>query len=199
MTTERMLDVMRHRCDVAYAEHVIEQRGPSEWYCHRPGTSCYHYSVAVVAGSVVVVGDGVTMVLEPYASGGDVVGWIRAAIGSPGYMLSKASHHIPVEEWSESLAKEAFTDEWPTMPSALREALASNDGMWTWDDSSDDESQGDKPTLDVETGDEWYRAWWENSGMEPPDCNDYTMNAARAYHALRHFVRLLNAKECADG
>lgn len=82
----------------AFAEHTIVQEGNHRWWCGRrgspgiPASSDHSFRVLVEPRLVVLWGDVGTMLLEPRgvpSSHRDTLDWLRRAVGSPEYLLSK--------------------------------------------------------------------------------------------------------------
>jgi hypothetical protein len=72
----------------AFTEHVAEQRGDKEWFCHKPRTGIYGFHVIIRPGAVVVYGD-IGEAIFRGGEAGDTHGWLARAVESPGYLMSK--------------------------------------------------------------------------------------------------------------
>ena len=73
----------------SFAEHELREVSPQRWRCSRPGTGVYGFWVLVADGVVIVYGDigeGIFRMSEPAAS---VIPWLRGAVQSTDYLLEK--------------------------------------------------------------------------------------------------------------
>ena len=87
----------KHRATIAelakksLAGHVIspeQEEGPVRmWLCHKPGTGMYHYRVVAAPGMLLVYGDIGDHMLQNHDK--DLVPWLKDAIKSPDYLISK--------------------------------------------------------------------------------------------------------------
>lgn len=157
-----------------FADHALTVEGPNEWRCGKAGTVIMSFRILCRPGMVVVWGDLGEWVLRP--SGRGTVAWLRGAVDSPDYLLSKIAagkkERFYVAEAEKLLADPETAEYWGEgVVAKVRESLESR-----WGDEM--------------TRDEWYQAWSDAGADEPPGA-DYPCEAALwLVEMLRKFVAL---------
>lgn len=71
-----------------FEQHVLDEVGPHEWHCHRPGTGISSFRVIVRPGTVIVWGDLGETILRG-GEAGSTLHWLTQAVHSPEYLLEK--------------------------------------------------------------------------------------------------------------
>jgi len=83
--------ILNELIDEAFANHIITSEqieGPVKmWYCGRKGTGIYSYRVISAPGMLLVYGDVGDYMLQ--ANDRDLVPWLRGAVKSENYLISK--------------------------------------------------------------------------------------------------------------
>lgn len=175
--SDRFADVQKGIAQHAaeeFADHVLTVEGPSEWRCGKPGTGIMAFRVLCRPGMVAIWGDLGEWVLR--VSDRNPVPWIRGAVRSPDYLLSKVKAGERLSFYPADAR--ALLDDPETAASwgaevveKVREELGS-----TWGDEA--------------TQEEWYVAWSNAGADETPDCEYPTIHALWLVEMLRKFVDL---------
>lgn len=98
----------------AFANHIITEIGPNEWYASQPGHSEYHFFVICRPYAVMIYGDLGEWVLR--ISDRNARGWLRRAADSPSYLMEKIQASKENKEcwyWKDAQSEmERRRDEW---------------------------------------------------------------------------------------
>ena len=71
----------------SFVSHELTHEGPQEWRCGRKGSVIYSFRILFRPGMIAVWGDLGEWILRH--SDRDSLGWLRGAVSSPDYLLSK--------------------------------------------------------------------------------------------------------------
>ena len=91
-TSEKHLGYIKDRMPRVYSDHVMTKEQENVWRCGRPGSSNWHFYVAILPHCIVVYGDIGEMIIRPGWNRG--IGWLRGCLDdgksdSFSYMLGK--------------------------------------------------------------------------------------------------------------
>jgi len=181
-------DDIKKIAEKEFKDHVLDELMPhfnSEstagmWRCRKPGTGIYSFTVAIMPGGFITiagdVGDIVLRCNEKTAYG--VIAWIRGAVDSPDYLISKAQPvcRDKMTAFSVEAAKEHLKwmeEEEPEKANNIRE-------LWINSDFGEDSEE------------EWHEAYYAGTGdSEVPRCHEFTPDALWAIECLRLFAKLV--------
>lgn len=155
-----------------FAQHVLAVEGPNEWRCGKAGTVISSFRILCRPGMVAVWGDMGEWILRH--SDKDSLGWLRGAVRSPGYLLSKvkAGEHLRfyAADAMASLDDPETVESWGAdVIEKIREAL---------------------PVIDELTQEKWLDACY-SAPLDDPPIEEYpTESAIWLVELLRKFVAL---------
>lgn len=167
----------------SFADHVLVAEGEGRWYCGKPGTGIYSFRVVSAPYHVIVFGDIGDALLR--VSDRNPVPWLRGAVRSPDYLISKSI-------WRDTVFYRGDAVEY--LRDALRETEPSRSAIAVCEELNLSTSDAvDAIRLDDELDVRgWYEAWHDAGECEPPSCTGPSAGMFWTVEALRCFVRLLD-------
>ena len=164
-----------------FADHALIKEGAREWRCGRKGTVVYSARILFRPGMIAVWGDLGEWILRHGDS--DSIGWLRGAISSPDYLLSKV----------QAGEKERF------YPDDALAWLRSEDAVHTYGRQKIEVA---RESLDLYepfslTIEQWLRACYEAEMDDPPRFEKPCESALWLVELLRKFVALEAAGDSA--
>jgi hypothetical protein len=161
----------------AFTDHVLTKEGDGRWYCGKPTTGIYSFRVITAPGCVFLYGDIDELALLPHDR--DALTWLRGSINDMDYVLGKSSLSVRQKDFLVAEAESCLVDEVetgglkPDVAAGIREQLVL--------------SRYDEPERT------WHEAWSDAGEADIPACTDWGSQMIWQYHALRAFLRLLDA------
>lgn len=158
------------------AKHIIKKELSTEdfniWLCRNPDNSFYWYRVICVPGCVIVQGDVGNKIFSVYDR--DVVAWLKGAVNSPDYLMSKCEdkHREFIPGAAEALLKELEADD--------KEQVDKVREDWVDEKDSYQFSQA------------FYNAGFDTDYLS--ECYDYNSDVVWSYACLKKFVQLLSTQ-----
>lgn len=198
---ERRADYEKY-ADEAFAEHILtpeQTEGPVRmWLCHKPRTGIYHFRVIASPGTLVVVGDVGDGIL--CASDKDLVPWLRGAVKSPDYLLSKLVKSAYRKEFVEGEVENMFNN---MLESAGYDSTLTGEEAEEQKEDSyirkarkiiEDTKENRCYDYDDRTGHEFCRAFSDAGGDSEylESLFDYDSDALWTLNCLRKFIELLD-------
>lgn len=161
--------------DSSGREHAVRA-----WRFAAPGTSNMAMTIYVVPGRIIMVGDAGELILQRCT---DMVGWLRGAIKSPGYVLEKVPHsfqkkhasYVKALIWIKELRAESKDSGKP---------LAKKKQFDEWERQLD--GAGEHEVREVVS--EIYGMGL--TGYDYPDVDDFTPNLCWCYWILKRWLEV---------
>lgn len=107
------------------ANHVLKLESESDsikmWFCGKPNSGSYHFRVISAPGAIILygdVGDKIIMAAER-----DMIPWLKGAVNSPSYLISKISGHNDNKNVFLVGEAEKFLEEEPEIKAKLEDEL----------------------------------------------------------------------------
>lgn len=153
MNKRQQREQLERYAEESFKDHVLtveQSEGPVRmWHCGKPGTGIYSFRVIAAPGFLGVygdVGDGMLMAYDK-----DLIPWLRSAVQSPGYLMSKM-----LKKQKEFNADEARE----MMKRMVDESHAEDD---------EEDIEGNSPELLKNSTDTMVETILDNWNDDPPD------------------------------